>query len=166
MWITEDNMDATEARANGMPAADVPEFKAKTALRIYAAYGSEGAQAIDLFAAGPYSGPCCQLISNAFFQAADRVTQFGTAAAAGSRSAQLALAGLPMEAVGRMTATLAGALSIAHPQQLESRFGRAARRRTSIRWNWTAAFPSLYNRDVLAFFPFQVSQHKFSRLSM
>ena len=72
MWITEDNMDATEARANGLPAADVAEFKAKAALRIYAAYGSEGVQAIDLFGAGKNSGACCQLISNAFFQAADR----------------------------------------------------------------------------------------------
>ena len=101
-----------------MPAVDLPEFKAKTALRMYVAYGSEGVRAIDLFAAGKYAGPCCQLISSAFFEAADRGTQFGTSAQAGSRSAQLALAGLPMEAVGRMTATLAGAQPIAKPRQL------------------------------------------------
>ena len=52
MWITEDNMDAVQARGNGLPAADLPEFQAKAALRIYVAYGSEGAQAIDLFGAG------------------------------------------------------------------------------------------------------------------
>ena len=52
MWITEDNLKATDATANGLPAADLPEFQAKAALRIYAAYGGEGAQAIDLVRRG------------------------------------------------------------------------------------------------------------------
>ena len=161
VWITEDNMDATEARSNGLPAPDLAEFKAKAALRIYAAYGSEGVQAIDLFGAGKDSGSCCQLISNAFFQAADRGVQFGTGAQAGSRSAQLALAGLPMEAIGRLTATFAGAQPIARPRQLtlDSIAQRGDARQFA--GNGTPAFPALYNRDVLAFFPFQVSQNKF-----
>ena len=161
MWITEDNMDATEARANGLPASDLPEFKAKTALRMYVAYGSEGAQAIDLFAAGKYSGPCCQLISNAFFEAADRASQSRATGLAGSRSAQLTLAGLPMEAVGRMTATLDDAQPIAKPRQLSLDSIAQQGDARQFAGNGTAAFPPLYNRDVLAFFPFQVSQHRF-----
>ena len=161
MWITEDNLDATEARASGMPAADIPEFKAKTALRIYAAYGSEGAQAIDLFAAGKYAGPCCQLISNAFFQAADRAAQFGTAgrldrggaAGAGGSSdgGDRPHDRHPCRRPAHCSASAA-----------EPRLDRAARRRSGNSPGMERRpSPPLYNRDVLAFFPFQVSQHKF-----
>lgn len=123
MWITEDNLDATQATAAGLPAADVAEFRAKTALRIYAAFGGERTRAIDLFGAGKYSGPCCQLISQGFFGAVDR-SALGHAGAqssgslAMSRQSELRLAGLPTQAISRMTGTLAGARPIAHPRQL------------------------------------------------
>ena len=68
-WVTEDGMSVGEAEQNGMPAADVPEFQAKASLRLYAAWGGEGAQAIDLYAAT--GGGCCQLISQGFFNAVD-----------------------------------------------------------------------------------------------
>ena len=151
MWITEDNLDATQATANGMPAADVPEFQAKTALRIYAAYGGEGAQAIDLFGAGRTSGPCCQLISEGFFDAVD----------ASPSVDHTSLEGLPMQAIGRMTSTLAGAQPIAQPRQLTLTSIAQDGDDSQYTGNGTAAFPTLYNRDVLAFFPFQVSQNKF-----
>ena len=52
-----------------MPAIDIPEFEAKSAVRILLSYASEGAQAVDLFAAE--GGPCCQYVSPAFFSAVD-----------------------------------------------------------------------------------------------
>ena len=151
MWITEDNMDATQATTSGLPAADLPDFQAKAALRIYAAYGGEGAQAIDLFGAGKKSGPCCQLISEGFFDAVD----------ASPNVDHTSLEGLPMQAIGRMTATLAGAEPIAQPRQLTLTAIAQDGDDSQFTGNGTGAFPTLYNRDVLAFFPFQVSQNKF-----
>ena len=151
MWITEDNLKATEATGNGLPAADLPDFQAKAALRIYAAYGGEGAQAIDLFGAGKNSGPCCQLISEGFFDAVD----------ASPNVDHTSLEGLPMQAIGRMTATLAGAEPIAQPRQLTLTAIAQDGDDSQFTGNGTGAFPTLYNRDVLAFFPFQVSQNKF-----
>ena len=151
MWITEDNLKATDATANGLAAADVPEYQAKAALRIYAAYGGEGAQAIDLFGAGRTSGPCCQLISEGFFDAVD----------ASPSVDHTSLEGLPMQAIGRMTSTLAGAQPIAQPRQLTLTSIAQDGDDSQYTGNGTAAFPTLYNRDVLAFFPFQVSQNKF-----
>jgi hypothetical protein len=67
-----------------------------------------------------------------------------------------------MTAVGRMVGTLAGAQRLPHPRQLSLR-AIASDNDTDVQFkgNGTAAFPALYNRDVLAFFPFQVSAHRF-----
>ena len=111
----------------------------------------EGAQAIDLFGAGKYSGPCCQLISESFFDAVD----------ASPNVDHTSLEGLPMQAIGRMTSTLAGAQPIAQPRQLTLTSIAQDGDDSQFTGNGTAAFPTLYNRDVLAFFPFQVSQNKF-----
>ena len=61
------DIHGTTALANGLPAADLPEMQAKAALRYYVSYASEGAQAVDLFAAK--GGACCQLVSQNFFNA-------------------------------------------------------------------------------------------------
>jgi hypothetical protein len=150
MWVTEDNLDASDATANGVPAADVPEFQAKAALRFYTSLASEGVQAVDLFAAK--GGSCCQLVPQAFFNAVD---------AHPSRYPGK-LGGRTMQAVGRMVSTLTGVRPIAHPRQL-TLTAIASNNNTDVqfRGNGTAAFPSLYNRDVLAFFPFQVDATRF-----
>ncbi len=150
-WITETNLDATQASALGMPDADLPEFQAKAALRFYLSYASEGAQAIDLFAASGGGGT--QLIPQSFFDAVDANPTSYPGDSAG---------GLPMQAVARMVSTLAGAQSIARPRQL-TLDAIASDNNADVQFigDGTAAHPTLYNRDVLAFFPFQVSQHKF-----
>src|SRR5450755_3230039 len=106
-WITEDNMSVAQAATVGMPAADLAEFQAKVALRYYLAYGSEGASAIDLYAVA--SSGCCQLVSQSFLNAATANQNAYPGDAAG---------GLPMQAISRMSATMAGAQSIASPRQL------------------------------------------------
>jgi hypothetical protein len=150
-WITEDNLDQTAATAMGMPAVDLPEFEAKAALRFYLSYASQGAQAVDLFAAA--GGGCCQLVSQQFLDAASADPGVFPGDGAG---------GLPMQAVARMVATLAGARSIAAPRQLSlDAIASDSNADVQFTGDGTAAFPSLYNRDVLSFFPFQVSRYKF-----
>ena len=148
MWITEDNLDAAAAQGDGLPAADVPEFQAKAALRFFTSYASEGAQAIDLYAA--QGGPSWQLIPQSFFDAVD----------ANPASYPAGLGGLTMQTVGRLASTLAGAQNIAHARQLT--LDAVAQNGNHAQYTGTyAGDPSLYDRDVLAFFPFQVSQHRF-----
>ena len=149
MWVTEDNLDATQATANGMPAADLPEFQAKAALRFFVSFASEGVKAIDLFASK--GGACCQLIPQAFFNAVD----------ANPSSYPANLGGLTMQAVGRMVSTLSGAQPIADPRQLTLNAIAQYGDDSQFLGNGTTEYPTLYNRDVLAFFPFQVSQNTF-----
>jgi len=150
MWITEDGMNATEAKQNGMPAADVPEMHAKSALRLLTAYASEGATNIDLWAAN--GGSDWQLIPQRFFDAVN----------ANASAYPTGLGGPVMAAVGRLAASLSGAQPIAHPRQLTLN-AIASDNNSDVQFtgNGTTSHPSLYNRDVLAFFPFQVSANKF-----
>ena len=150
-WITEDNMNVQQAASLGIPSADLPEFQAKVALRYYLSFGSEGASAIDLFAAS--GGGCCQLVSPSFFSAATTNQSVYPGDAAG---------GLPMQAVARVTQTMAGAQPIISPRQL-TLTAIASDNNTDVQFpgNGTAAYPPLYNRNVLAFFPFQVSPYHF-----
>lgn len=149
LWMTEDNLDQTEATANGLPAGDLQEFQAKAAMRFYVSYASEGMQAIDLFAAK--GGACCQMIPQAFFNAVDKRPGIYPGR----------LGGLTMRAVGRLTSTLSAAQQIVQPRQLTldaiAQYGDDSQ----FTGNGTSAFPNLYNRDVLAFFPFQVSENRF-----
>ncbi len=150
-WITETNLDATNATALGMPDADLPDLQTKTALRDYLAYASEGAQAVDLYAAA--GGGCCGLIPQSFFDAVDADPTSYPGDSAG---------GPVMAAVSRMMATTAGAQPISSPRQL-TLTAIASDNDSDVQFqgNGTAAYPPLYNRDVLAFFPFQVSADKF-----
>ena len=149
VWITEDALFADWARRNGLPAADLAEFQAKAALRFYTSYASEGAQAVDLFAAK--AGSCCQLIPQRFFAAAD----------ANPASYPAGKGGLTMRAVGRLASTLSGAQRIAHPRQLKLSAIAQDGDDSQFTGNGTAAYPTLYNRDVLTFFPFQASARRF-----
>lgn len=149
MWMTEDGLSRSDALANGLPAADLAEFQAKAALRFYVSYASEGVSAIDLYAAD--GGSDWQMIPQAFFNAVD----------VRPSSYPARLGGLTMAAVGRMTSTLFGAQTITNPRQLKLTSIAQNGNASEFTGNRTAAFPNLYDRDRLAFFPFQVSQNKF-----
>ena len=148
-WITEDNLDHNYAMADGMPAADLPEMQAKAAMRFYLSYASEGAQAIDLY--GAAGGSCCQIIPQAFFNAVD----------AHPSSYPASLAGPTMAAMARLSYLFSDAQPIAQPRQLTltsiAQYGNTSQ----FTGNGTTAYPDLYDRDVLAFFPFQVSPNIF-----
>ncbi|MGA2009354.1 MAG: hypothetical protein ABSH51_02295 [Solirubrobacteraceae bacterium] len=150
-WITETNLSAAQARGLGMPAADIPEFQAKVALRDYLAYASEGAQAIDLYATA--GGACCQLIAQRFLAAAAADPGGYPGDGAGGRALMV---------VRRMLSTIAGAQPIAAARQLTLE-AIASDNDGDVQFagDGTTAFPSLYNRDVLAFFPFEVDPHRF-----
>ncbi|MGA2009355.1 MAG: hypothetical protein ABSH51_02300 [Solirubrobacteraceae bacterium] len=152
LWITEANLDADTAQGNGMPAADIPEFQAKAALRYYTAYASEGAQAIDLYAASwPPDDAGWGLIPRSFFAAVDADPSGYPGDGAG---------GLTMRALARMSFTLAGAQPIADPRAL--RLDAVSSDSVATQFgNGESGRPTLPNRDVLAFFPFQVSAHRF-----
>jgi hypothetical protein len=132
-----------------MPAADIPEMQAKAALRFFVSYASEGTQAIDLY--GAEGSPCCQIIAQKFFDALQHDPD----------SYPRALGGPTMTAVARLVAAFAGATVARGAHQLTldavAQLGDGAQ----FRGEGTAAHPSLYNRDVLAFFPFQVTPHRF-----
>jgi hypothetical protein len=150
LWITEDNMDQSQAILNGMPAADIPEMQAKAALRFFVSYASEGAAAIDLY--GAQGAPCCQIIPQAFFDAVD----------AHAASVPLSLGGPTMASVARLTAAFTEARGpTGRGRQLALRSIAQLGDAAQFRGDGTAARPSLFNREVLAFFPFQLSARRF-----
>ena len=149
MWVTEDNLDQRAAMQNGLPASYLQEFQAKAALRFYLAYAAQGAQAIDLFAAA--GGSCCQIVPQAFFSAVDE----------NPLSYPATLGGRTMRAVGRLTSALSGAQPIAQPSQLTLSAIAQLGNHSQFAGDGTRAYPNLYDRDVLAFFPFQLSQNRF-----
>jgi hypothetical protein len=153
MWISEIGMNGGEAEDWGLPASDVPEMQAKAALRFFTAYGSEGVKAIDLFAVN--GGPEWRLASKAFLDAVNSDPSQYPAGSVGQ-------GGIVMKAVSRFVATLRGAQPIPSPRQL-SLLSIASDNDHDVQFagNGTSGSPSLYNRDVLAFFPFQVSEYKF-----
>src|SRR5262249_52639340 len=65
------------------------------------------------------------------------------------------------DAVRRLTASLQGAKPIAQPRTVSLRSLTDYRGNTQFAGNGTAQFPPLYNREVFAFFPFQVDAHRF-----
>lgn len=151
MWITEDNMDPTTMNdtPDALTQSDYDHIHAKAALRTYVSYIGKGVQAVDLFAVDGF--PNWNLVSPAFFTAA-QVGNTSTYAYPGTASG-----GPTMDATRRLAATLAGAAPITTPRPL-SLLGISS---DSDAYQWlgdgTAAHPPLYDRDVLNFQPFQLT---------
>ena len=151
MWVTEDNMDPTVMNnvPDALTASDYAHIHAKAALRTYVSDIGKGVQAVDLYAVDGY--PQWNLVDPAFFTAAE-VGTTGTYSYPGT-----ALGGPVMDATRRLAATLAGAQTITTPRPL-SLLGIATDS-TAYQWlgDGTAAHPTLYDRDVLFFQPFQLT---------
>ncbi len=153
MWVTEDNMDPTVM--NNLPDAltqsDYDHIHAKAALRTYVSDIGKGVQAVDLYAIDGYAQ--WNLVDPAFFTAA-QVGNTNTYTYPGT-----ALGGPVMDATRRLAATLASAQTITTPRPL-SLLGIAS---DSNAYQWlgdgTAAHPTLYDRDVLFFQPFQLTDN-------
>jgi hypothetical protein len=150
VWITEYNLDGAEAAVNaGMNQGEIEHLHAKTALRTYLADSNKGAQMVQLYAAK--GGDRFGFLPDRFFSA---ITP--------NNPAQPNVdTGESMRALGAMT----GALGPEHPIT-----SRRSLRLIDIADNHdhaqfagdgTPGHPPLFDRDVLAFFPFQASDHRF-----
>ncbi len=179
MWITEVNIDAhgadpgflLEYRLGGltkvdstMTMADVDHLKAKAALRYLTSYVNKGVSRIYFFEA--VDNPLIKdpiglgLISRDFLPA---IKANGYSIPPDDE----AVTSPEMLAIRRLAAAMKGEHLEGRPRQIslqkivepESRVqfaGNPANENSN-----PNPFPPLYNRDVLAFFPFQASKHKF-----
>ena len=147
MWVTETGMDPSQA---GVPldAAQTAQLHAKATLRALVSYVSKGASAIDFFAAKDPT--TWGLVDQSFFDAVDRGGYPGDGSG-----------GATITAVGRLTRAFAGrddftatrALSLDRISDTHNHFQFAG--------DGTPAHPPLYDRDVVAFFPFQTSATRY-----
>jgi hypothetical protein len=144
VWITEVNLDPTEGPTKGLSSRDIEHIKAKNTLRYITSFANKGVTNIDFYAAndGNFS-----LINQGFFNALQ---------SSPSKYPGDSLGGETMNAVRRLTATMKGAQSISSPRSLTDYEGK-------VQWggDGSAANPPLYDRDVFAFLPFQVSSNRF-----
>jgi hypothetical protein len=127
VWVTEAGMDPA-----GIPNALLPRLHAKAALRFATAWIGKGASSVFLYAvASPGWGVVAPDAPGG---------------------------GLTLRAVGRLTRTLQdGAAPIRRHRSLSLLAVGARDDREQFAGDGTAAHPPLHNRDVVAFFPFQVS---------
>jgi hypothetical protein len=133
VWITETNIDLTHT--TGLTPMDLRHLQAKATLRTLAAYVNKGVSALYFYA-----------FANGTWAMVDPTAPGGGATMTAVRSFLKAFAG-PATITPRRSLKL---LQIAD------------------RGNWiqfrghgTAAYPPLYNRDVVGFFPFQTDTNKF-----
>jgi hypothetical protein len=149
VWITEANLDTGVIPEGRLTPGDAGHLLAKSALRYYTAYANKGFKAVDLYAAQGWEWA---LVSDAFFTAIKR----GRGAYPGA-----GLGGDTPTAVRRMTATLKGAKHLKRTRPLSLLRISDRHNHKQFSGDGTKAHPPLYDRDVLAFLPFQVSRHKF-----
>jgi hypothetical protein len=140
VWITETNLDPA---GTGLTDGDVEHFHAKSALRYFTAFVSKGVSALDLYAA---KGGTWSLIDPAFFEALGRSGAYPGDAAGGETP----------RAVRRLVGALAGAQPLDKVRPLSLLEVSDRHDHKQFEGDGTAAHPPLYDRDVLAFFPFQV----------
>src|SRR6185312_10307438 len=117
--------------------------------RSLVAYVNKGVTAIDFFAA---SAGDLSLVDPGFFKAAGARTAAYPGDAAGGET---------MAAVRRLSEALAGAEPLVTTRRLALRELTDFSGNAQFEGNGTAAYPPLYNREVLAFLPFQVTRRRF-----
>lgn len=146
MWITEWNLEPADTQ---LRPSDVAHTRAKAVLRFLTSYVNKGADAVDFYAA---KHPGYGLVDAGFFDALDR----GPGAYPGDGAG-----GEVMAAMGRLAAGLRGARTIKKKRALKlTRIADYAGHK-QFAGGGTKATPPLYDRDVLAFLPFQLSSTSF-----
>lgn len=133
VWITETNVDLSGA--TGLTAADKWHLQAKATLRSLAAYVNKGVSALYFYAVGDNS-----------WSMVDPSAPGG---------------GATMLAVKNFMQPFAGPATISTPRSLSLSQIADQGNWTQFSGDGTPAHPPLYNRDVVAFLPFQVDDHKF-----
>jgi hypothetical protein len=152
LWITETNLAPSRG---GIPrdqltAADIRHVQSKIVLRDLAAFINKGVTALHFYAAngGDYS-----LVDQSFFNAIKASPSTYPGDTAGGQTT---------DSVGRLTRLFAGAEPIASPRSLSLRELTDYSGNVQFQGNGTPQFPPLYNRDVLAFLPFQIDEDSFA----
>jgi hypothetical protein len=133
VWVTETNIDPAEA--GGLTAADERHLQAKAALRTLSAFVNKGVTALYFYAA--------------------------TGGEFGMVEASAPGGGETMTAIRRFTQAFAGPGAIGEPRELSLAAVASEGNWTQFSGDGSAAHPSLYNREVVGFFPFQAGQHRF-----
>jgi hypothetical protein len=157
MWVTEWNMDpsgadpSNPANAGGPRLArltdrDVRHMQAKAVLRFLTAFVNKGVSAVYFFAAKARS---LALVEPAFFTGLKRGYP-------GDDSG-----GETLRAVRRLVGSLRSAVPLSHTRQLSLLDVSDNHDHKQFKGDGTAAHPTLYDRDVLAFFPYQVNQSRY-----
>jgi hypothetical protein len=153
MWITEVNLDPASGpvRATTMSSRDARHIATKNTLRYLTAYVNKGVTALHFYAANAGN---LSLVDQAFFNALKAAPSVYPGEAAGGET---------MTAVRRLTESMSGARPIASQRALtlnelvdysgNAQFAGSA--------TDPVHYPPLYNRDVFAFLPFQVSASRF-----
>jgi hypothetical protein len=148
-WVTEYNLSAPRETGRSLSVADKAHFHAKALLRSLAAMVSKGVTREYFFAAGPgaYS-----LIGEEFYQALESNR--------GSYPGDQ-LGGEIMSSFRNLTSHLNGPGPSGAPQQLKLLSISQEGNHAQFVGDGTAAHPSLYDREVLAAFPYQDSPTRF-----
>jgi Concanavalin A-like lectin/glucanases superfamily len=149
MWVTEMNIDPAGAPSSfGLTPSDRLHFQAKATLRTLVSFVNKGVSALDFYAVkdGNFA-----LVSQSFFDAL---------AGGGAYPGDTA-GGKVMDSVRRLVGGFNGATSISTPRQLSLlEIGDYAGHK-QFEGDGTPDHPPLYNREVLAFLPFQVTSSQF-----
>jgi hypothetical protein len=150
VWITEVNLDPAGGPVRGyeMTAEDIRHIETKSVLRYLTAYVNKGVAALDFYAANAGN---LSLIDSDFFGAKANQTTYPGDALGGETTA----------AVRRLMDSIQDAEQISSPRSLSLDELTDFQSNVQFQGNGTAAYPPLYNRDVFAFLPFQVTQHRF-----
>jgi hypothetical protein len=151
VWITEVGLGPGSGPTprSQMSAADIRRIETKDVLRYLVAYVNKGVTALDLY--GADAGDL-SVVDPGFFAAAKADPSAYPGDAAGGET---------VAAVARLTAALHGAGPLSDPRSLSLRELTDFEANVQFKGNGTVAFPPLYNRDVFAFLPFQVSDDRF-----
>lgn len=143
VWITETNMDPVAA-GGGFTDAQVERMQAKSTLRYLTAFVNKGVSALHFYAA---KGQNLGLVEPAFFDALQRPGAPYPGDDAGGETPR---------AVRRLVAPLAGAAKLRKTRPLSLHAISDKHDHRQFAGDGSAARPPLYDRDVLAFLPFQL----------
>jgi Concanavalin A-like lectin/glucanases superfamily len=145
MWVTEMNIDPAGAPV-GMQPSNRLHFQAKATLRTLVSFVNKGISNVDFYAVkdGNFA-----LVANSFF---------GSLASGYPGDAA---GGEVMDSVRRLMAGFNGAIPLSQPRQLSLLEIGDYAGNMQFAGDGTADHPPLYNRDVLAFLPFQVTDSRF-----
>ena len=155
VWITEAALDPKGANpadpgavgsgpAGRIKPGDVRHLHAKAALRYYTAFVNKGVSAVHLFAA---KGGRLALIDPSFFS---------RAAKAGGAYPGAAVGGEVTRAVGRLGRAVSGARRLRRTKPLSLQAVSDTHGHKQFDGDGTRAHPPLFDRDVVAFFPFEI----------